>query len=237
MKKIVLSILLLATVHNYGQTTNEKNFIDQNYIEVTGRAELKIVPNQIYLKVLLNENDNKGKEKVEMLEEKMMTSLKEVGVNTEKNVSVADFSSTFNFGFLKKSDIRKSREYQVLVEDAEKVGDVIEALEKNDISNISIDKVNHSEIEKFRRQVKIEAIKAAKEKAVFLTAAIDQKIGKAIYIQELNNSYGYSQSNINYELNRSSNSYASRRAMAELPGTVFKKIELNYGVSVKFILL
>ncbi|WP_299436171.1 SIMPL domain-containing protein [uncultured Aquimarina sp.] len=235
MKKIVLLILLLTITYGFSQVSNGKNFIDQNYIDVTGRAEMKIIPNQIYLKVFLNENDNKGREKVEILEKKMIMTLKEIGIDIEKNVSVADFSSTFNFGFLKKTDIRKSREYQVLVEDAEKVGNVIAALEKNNISNVSVDRVDHSDMEKFRKDVKIKAIKAAREKAIFLTAAIDQEIGKAIYIQELSNAYQPSQSNINYQLN--SNSYASRRAIAEVPRASFKKIELTYGVSIKFILL
>lgn len=37
-----------------------KNFIDQNYVEVTGTAELEIVPDEIYLRIVISEKD-KGK--------------------------------------------------------------------------------------------------------------------------------------------------------------------------------
>ena len=47
MKKIFLSLVLFViTVFSYAQQ-GEKNFIDQPYIEVTGTAELDIVPDMI----------------------------------------------------------------------------------------------------------------------------------------------------------------------------------------------
>ena len=33
----------------------EKNFIDQNYIEVTGKSEMLVVPDLIYLHIMLKE--------------------------------------------------------------------------------------------------------------------------------------------------------------------------------------
>ena len=48
---IVLSLLLGSFVTM--AQSGEKNFIDQNYIEVSGTAEMEIVPDQIYLKLSL----------------------------------------------------------------------------------------------------------------------------------------------------------------------------------------
>ena len=48
-----------------------KNFIDQPYIEVTGTIETEISPNEIYLNIVLNENNNKGKLSIEDQENQM----------------------------------------------------------------------------------------------------------------------------------------------------------------------
>ena len=34
-----------------------KNFIDENYIEVTGKSEMELIPNEIYLQIYLQEKD------------------------------------------------------------------------------------------------------------------------------------------------------------------------------------
>jgi uncharacterized protein YggE len=59
--------------------------------------------------------------------------------------------------------------------------------QKLGISNVSIVKLEHSEIEQYRKDVKVLAINAAKDKAEMLAIAINQKIGKAIYVQEADN--------------------------------------------------
>ena len=62
-----LTTLVLCLFLSWGISraqTGEKNFIDQNYIEVTGTAEMEIVPDEIYLKIVLSEKD-KGKKSLE----------------------------------------------------------------------------------------------------------------------------------------------------------------------------
>jgi len=44
--------------------------------------------------------------------------------------------------------------------------------------------MNHSKIEEFRREVKVGALKVAKEKVADLAEAIGQKVGRAIHITE-----------------------------------------------------
>ncbi|MFT4094953.1 MAG: SIMPL domain-containing protein [Niabella sp.] len=54
------------------------------------------------------------------------------------------------------------------------------------LSNAGIEKLESSKIGAYRQEVKINAIKAAKEKAALLCESIGQKAGKALYIQEQN---------------------------------------------------
>jgi uncharacterized protein len=225
----LLCLLLLATTSfaQYGA----KSFIDFPYIEVNGKAEKEITPDEIYLNIQINESDSKGKLTVEQQEKEMLKKLKDLKINIEKQLSVKDFSSNFQKYLLKKTQIQTSKEYQLLVHDGATVARVFMALESIGISNISIERVDHSEMERFRREVKIEAIKAAKEKAEQLSIAIGQSIGKAIYIQEIE-TYNprMLQSNVAGIAMRKS----FDMAMEEVPNIEFEKIFIEYTVHTKF---
>ncbi|MBK7869290.1 MAG: SIMPL domain-containing protein [Saprospiraceae bacterium] len=139
--------------------------------------------------------------------------------------------SNFKSYWLQKTDILLSKEYQLLVQSAQTAGKVFVELEKIGISNISIERLNHSQIEQFRQEVKINAIKAAKDKAQALAAAIDQSVGKALYVQELDNQF--------YPVNAVSN--IAIRGFSSLnqegkstPNIDFEKIKLEYAILVRF---
>ncbi len=65
MRKL-FTLLFLITCSALIAQTGGKNFIDQNYIEVTGKAEMEILPDEVYLRILLNEKDFKGKDFAEI---------------------------------------------------------------------------------------------------------------------------------------------------------------------------
>ena len=186
MKKLItLSILLLTFTTN--AQNFQKNFIDQNYIELTGTSRLELTPNEIYLKISINENNKNGKLSVEEQEELMVKTLTNIPITLDNNFKIIDYTSNFRYFFLKKTDIRKSKTYQLKLANGLEVGKVYLALENIGISNISIEKIDHNELEKFKLETKIKAIKLAKTKAEKYTEAIGQNLGKAIYIQEVEN--------------------------------------------------
>lgn len=228
MKKLILLPFLLITIMIYGQSN--KNFIDQNYIEVTGKAEIEVIPNEIYLSIIINEADTKGKSTVEVLERNMFKALIAIGINVEKDLMVNDMASNFKSYWLKQSDIFKSKKYQLKVKDASTAGKVFQQLEKLGISNMGIEKVDHSEIEKFRREVKVKAIVAAKEKAQSLAEAIGQKAGRALYIHE-NENYYYPVRQPNMLMRASSAKMEDSEPMPEIN---FEAIKLEYSVQVYF---
>ncbi|HOO84743.1 MAG TPA: SIMPL domain-containing protein [Prolixibacteraceae bacterium] len=228
MKKILIIPFLIITVMIFGQNT--KNFIDQNYIEVTGKAEIEVVPDEIYVSIVVQEADTKGKITVEALEKNMIKKLIDLKIDVEKDLTVKDMASNFKDYWLKRSDIFKSKQYLLKVNDAATAGKVFQELEKLGISNMGIDKVDHSEIEKFRRDVKVKAVVAAKEKADGLAEAIGQKAGRALYIREIENFYGpIRQPNM---LMRSS--AMKMEDSAALPEISFEAIKLEYSVQVYF---
>lgn len=228
---IILTILISTSI--FAQK-GEKNFIDQNYIEVTGKAELEIVPDQIYLKILLNEKEFKNKQSIAEMEKLMIDKLADLGIDTEKDLAIKDFASNFQFYWLGKSDIFVMKEYQLLVHDAPAAGKVFIELEKIGISNITIDKLDHSKIREFRKEVKVDAIKAAKEKAAELAIAIGQSIGRALFIEEI-------ERNNNFLSNTLSGKVAGvtirgSQSISELNNldVEFEKIKIEYSILCRF---
>ena len=57
-----------------------------SYIQVNGRAEKEIMPDEFYLSVIINERDSKGKISVESQQRDMIAALKRLGVNVEKQL-------------------------------------------------------------------------------------------------------------------------------------------------------
>lgn len=103
---IVLSLLLGSFVAM--AQSGEKNFIDQNYIEVSGTAEMEIVPDQIYLKIVISEKD-KGKKTVEQQEKAMIAILQKLGIDIRKDLLMKDMSSNFKSYFLKKRSSKRRK--------------------------------------------------------------------------------------------------------------------------------
>jgi len=193
-----LFVFLLISSASFSQS-GQKNFIDQPFIEVTGQHETEITPNEIYLKIVLNENDKKGRVNIETQENQMLATLKALQIDLDKNLSVLDFNGYYKRKFLGDNGMSKKKTYQLIVNNGKMLGAVYAELDLIDISNISIKKVSHSDIEKLKREHKIKALKIAKQKAEDYASAIDQKTGAAIYIQEVPvyNNYRYDSNALN----------------------------------------
>ena len=61
---------------------------------------------------------------------------------------------------------------------------LVEKLDDDATQNFLIVNASHSKILEFRKQLKIRAIQAAKEKGIYLTESVGEKLGEAITINE-----------------------------------------------------
>ena len=138
-----------------------------SYIQVNGRAEREIAPDEFYLQIVINERDSKGKVSVESQQRDMIAALKRLGVNVEKQLKVANLSSEF----FKKNTSVATAKYQLQLGSSAEVGKVWQALDGLGISNVSILKVSHTQIEQYKAEVRIEAMRNAKQNAATLAEA------------------------------------------------------------------
>lgn len=202
-----------------------------SYIQVNGRAEREIAPDEFYFQIVINERDSKGKVSVESQQRDMIAALKRLGVNVEKQLKVANLSSEF----FKKNTSVATAKYQLQLGSSAEVGKVWQALDGLGISNVSILKVSHSQLERYKSEVRVEAMRNAKQNAATLAEAIGQTIGKCFYVYDSNNDVMPVFYN-NMAVMRSAKAFDAAEAAAEEEPLDFKTIKLQYSVQAKFVL-
>ena len=183
MKKITLLLLLIITTKSISQT---KTFIDLPYIETSAKVDTLVIPDRIYLNISITEKDSRGKVSVEELESKMNEKLKSLGINVETQLALNDLASNYKKYFFKQQDILKHKNYTLLLYDAKISGKVLIALEEMEISNVTLEKTEYSKSEKMQLILKTKAIEKAKNQAIAMTNPLNQKVGNAIFISDLN---------------------------------------------------
>lgn len=231
MKMFIPLSLLLVVASNLN--AQQKNFIDQPYIEVKGSSDTLITPDRIYIDILIAEEDTKGRKNVEDQERKMISEFEKLNIDIEKQLFVADASSDFKSYFLSGQKVLKSKTYQLLVYEASTLGNVMNTLQDIGISNVNLNRTEHSKIDTLKTMMKSKAVSNAKDNAEAMSAGINQKIGKAIYVSESNSfSYAYKKTNRSYQIKASSSMEEEKTA----PDLSFNQLEIGSNVIVRFIL-
>ena len=234
MRRLKLTTLFILTfLAGQSQT---KNFLDQPYLEVAGNADTLLTPNEIYIKIIITEKDTRDRISVEDQELKMYNALKSLGIDVEKNLTTSDMSSNFKFYLLRSKDVMKSKQYILRVSDAVTASKVFIELENLGISNTSIERVDHSDLESIRNLLRSKAVENARTRAIALTEPLKQTVGPAIHIAD-NEVY----SNSNQLQGRLDEvvvvAYGIKKnAGAELPKIEFEKIKVASNINVKFML-
>ncbi len=233
MKNILIAIFTISIFTTaFTQTTNKDCCEPKPYIEVTGSAEMEIVPDEIFITVVLIERyEGKDKITIEKMENDMFAALKNLGIEA-KDIALSDAESNFYYRKRKDDDALLSRDYTILVKDAATVIKVYDAMGKVDAQDVFIKKVSHSKIEEFRSQTKINATIAAKEKASKMLTAIGESAGSPILLQEINNDY-YTPQYSQYSNSISNTAMGGARDEFQSQLT-YQKIKIRYEVFGRF---
>ena len=223
MKKFLVAFT--AMVFTLSATAQEA----ENYIQVNGLSEIEVVPNQIYLSIVLDESDTKGRQAIESQRREMVTLLKKIGIDTDKSLSIEDMSSNY----FKRGNSLSKASYQLLLSSSEQVVKVYDALATIGISDINIVRVSHSDIEQFKSQCRKEAMINAKKVATELAEAIGQSVGSCIYIYDANRDVTHTYHNDRIVMCAMAKATNETTTIEEEP-IEFKKIKLSYSVNDKF---
>jgi uncharacterized protein len=230
MKQLNLTAIFIFTLLSaQGQS---KNFIDQPYLEVTGNADTLLTPDEIYIRISISEKDTKDRMPVEELELKMYNALKTQGIDVDKNLTSTDMSSNFKYYFLKEKDVLKSKSYLLKVNDAVTASKAFIELEGLGISNTSIDRVDHSNLNQIRSLMRSSAVGNAKTRAMSLATPLNQTVGSAIHIAD-NEVYNVGNQLSGRVMGIVAVGYSTKKkSNEELPKIEFEKIKVSANVNV-----
>lgn len=232
MQRLLVTFFILSTVSfSNGQINDSK--IEKNYIEVTGYAEMHVIPDEIYIGITIRER-YEGREKVtiDSIEKVLKMELTKLGIDL-KNLSLSDANSDFVKVQLVKKNVLTTKDYELKVSTASEVSKVYEELSEIKVQDLRIEKVNHSKMEEFKKEVKINAIKDGKEKASYLLSAIGSQIGNPIRIAEqiTSRASDYYPDGMGQRAMSGIVSVSQTKLMDEI---TFNKIKIEYGIIVRF---
>lgn len=203
-------------------------------IEVSGSAEEEIVPDEIYFAITLKEyvDDDKKKVKIDKLERQLNNAVRKIGV--AEDFRIEDIQS-YNYDWYRKKrpqreEFLASKKYTIKFSELNKINDLFDYLDAKGIQSTNIDRYDHSEREKYERELKIKALQNAKAKAEYLLRGIDEQLGGVLQVTEI---AAGNQPPVYRNL-----SYA-RMEMADsesvpAPDIGFQKIKLRYEVRAVF---
>ena len=229
MKKMMLVLAALVVVAVSASAQQTEAF--PSYIEVTGVAEKEVAPNEIYLSITINERDSKGKISVDEQQREMLAALKKLGVKPDSQLKMVDLTSSY----FKRGNALAKAQYELKLGSAVEVAKVWRALDGLGISQVTVTKVSHTDLEKFKAETRTEAIRAARDNARALAEAIDQKAGKCFWIADYSSPVRtvYAAANLK---SRAMVEEASFDAVVEEEGLEFQTINLQHRVQAKFVL-
>jgi uncharacterized protein YggE len=212
----------------------------QRTISVSGSSEIEVVPDEIYIQVDLREYTKKNGDKVDIntIKNNFLEACKSIGL-TEKEVTVQSYQGyDNNYWWMKKKkkenpDLKASISYSIKVSKVDMLDALVNKMDDEATQNFFIAKTSYSKIDELKKDLKITAVKAAREKAIYLSEAIGEHIGEAITINDPT------------EINTPPRPYYANQMMktedstgnTEPPMDVdFKKIKIQYEVNVVFAL-
>ena len=213
---LLFAVFLLVCSTAFSQEAD-----NAKYIEVTGASEITLVPDEIHYLIEIKEyweEEFDGKSKPENyrtkvpligIERNLRAALRKIGIPEDaiRTQEVGDYWRERGFEFL------VSKRFDITLTDTK------------GISYMRIGELKNKDMQVYRQQGKIEALKAAQKKAGYLVEALGKRLGDVIRIVEPQESAGYPR----YFAAQSNVSSSQSEAY-----DAFRTIKLKYSMLVRF---
>jgi uncharacterized protein YggE len=224
MQRNILTILFLAL--GSISVLAQDNPTD-SYIEVTGSAEISVIPNIIIYTVELEEYEKDRKiVPMDQIESNFLKAVATSNID-QKNINVSDISSV-SLGLKRKRTAYAFKTYNLTFSNPAKLLSFTARLEDLDIKRQFISRLDHTDMAKFRIDTKKSALAAAKTKAEQLLSVVDSKLGKPLIIEEIDPSVAY------YRRNPSSNVGYLPESLELLDDIDFKPLKIRFEIKARF---
>jgi uncharacterized protein YggE len=228
MKKAVLILIVMFSTMTQAQ---EQKQIPQ--ISVSGDGKVMVKPDHVIINFGVN---NVGKDATEVKKlndetvDKVVKFIKKFGIATT-DFQTTNVSLNRNYDFEKKKyNYQASQSISITLKDISKYDSLMMGLVDNGINNIDNVEFKSSKIEEYKSEARKLAMKDAKHKAEDYVSVLNQKIGKAILINDSTQTY-YPQ-----PMYKADMMVAAAAEIAPRETIAVGQIEVTATVSVSFIL-
>lgn len=200
-------------------------------IEVTGSAEMEIQPDIVKLDIVIAEDYHKNKK------DEFLKILKENGVTEDKIAFQSQFENNwwYYYNYRNHTEIK----YTVTIDSTVNAMQLMKDLKETWVKRINIAEKTNTKLQDYRKDVKIAAIKAAREKAEYMLAALGEELGGVIAIEEVNTdvnqttpNYWWGVNNTNSIASNSVVNTPSHSSQSNVQGVSMQK--LRYEVKITF---
>lgn len=192
MRYLPVIFFLLASFVLSAQTSSETRFI-----EVKGNAQMEVEPDEITLVIGIEEywkeefekrkepKDYRTKVPLAEIEDALIKSLRKAGIEKEmirvKNIG--------NYWRQPGKEFLFSKQLEVKVSDYAKINELSGLLDARGIKYMNFGELGHSNFNEYRKQVKVNALKDAREKAAYLIESMGEELGEVLSVTEINDWY------------------------------------------------
>lgn len=173
--QIFLAVALLISTQLIAQEQD-----NTPYIEIESQVERKVVPDRIYLNLLVKATKTRS---IDKIERQVISKLAKVGI-PEERIFLQDAASDLVNIWYKKKRIEDQKQYQILVYNTKELGNCMETLDIEGVENIHISHTEYSKKEELKLDMLAEAMKKAKQKGQVMLSAIDKELGSPLIIRE-----------------------------------------------------
>ena len=233
MKRNVLTIALVTTLLMTFTANSLAQSTTQPYIDMSTTVEREVTPDELYLRITINEKEYKGKKSLEEMQDAMIDALKACRIDVSNSLTLNYMDSEISYkAFSKKVMPKTEATYILKLNDATTMQNVIAALEEKQISNISLIRTRYTKEKELKAEMGVEAMQQAKAEAQTLAGAIGQEVGKAITISSW--ASGNEQQPMMYKARANALEDSLSSDAPVMPIIQIGKITYRFNVSVRF---
>ncbi|MBN1950683.1 MAG: SIMPL domain-containing protein [Bacteroidales bacterium] len=186
-------IIILSLILSAGMISAQESMKTPKYIEVTGSAEMEVEPDEVIFVIEVQEyweeefeknsefKDYKTKVPIAKIEKELMEKLAMAGVREERIVIREVGNSWRYFG----KEFLINKQIELSLNDLNMVNSLVQSIDARGVKSMKIGELKNVKLTTLRKQVKIEAVKAAREKAEYLLGSIDEELGGVLQVEEL----------------------------------------------------
>ena len=226
MKRLIIIPIFLIPLLLSAQETFKEPFI-----EVTGTAYREIEPNEIYVTIRLKEfEENRQKVSLEKIEKDFYNAVKAAGIDRNR-VELADAGSDLEKFRRRDKEAYREKTFQIKITSAAELEKFVEKLSPVKVDSLDITRLHHTDYEKLKLELKVEALKIARAKAETLLQSIDAQIGKALMIRDFDFAQPYMEMKANVRMMDMESAQQAEDPIA------FRKIKMQAQISAQFEIL